>query len=169
MASPPTDGTLCQWYACPATNAVKIPESISWQESGCIQPLAIAIQVARRAGLRAHQNVVVFGCGPLGLLCMAVAKAYGASKIIAVDISTKRLEFAQSYAATSTFLPSRRPEGKDVMEWNAELAATVLRDAGVQHGVDVAIEASGAEPCMQLAIAMLRTGGTCESYPGPTS
>lgn len=162
MASPPTDGTLCQWYACPATNAVKIPDSISWEESGSIQPLAIAIQVGRRAGLRAHQNVVVFGCGPLGLLCMAVAKAYGAKTIIAVDISTKRLEFAKSYAATHTFLPSRKPQDKDVMEWNAELAAQVLKDVGVQSGIDVAIEASGAEPCMQLAIAMLRTGGTCK-------
>jgi D-xylulose reductase len=161
MASPPTDGTLCQWYACPATNAVKIPDSISWEESGCIQPLAIAIQVARRAGLRAHQNVVVFGCGPLGLLCMAVAKAYGARNIIAVDISTKRLEFAKSYAATHTFLPTRKPQEQDVMQWNASLASQVLSDAGIDFGVDVAIEASGAEPCMQLAIAMLRTGGTC--------
>ena len=162
MASPPTDGTLCQWYACPATNVVKIPDSLSWEESGSIQPLSIAIQVGRRAGLRAHQNVVVFGCGPLGLLCMAVAKAYGAKNIIAIDISTKRLEFAKSYAATHTFLPSRKPQDKDVMEWNAELAAQVLQDVGVQSGVDVAIEASGAEPCMQLAIAMLRTGGTCK-------
>jgi D-xylulose reductase len=161
MASPPTDGTLCQWYACPATNAVKIPDGISWEESGCIQPLAIAIQVARRAGLRAHQNVVVFGCGPLGLLCMAVAKAYGARNIIAVDISTKRLEFAKSYAATHTFLPTRKPQERDVMQWNASLANQVLGDAGIECGVDVAIEASGAEPCMQLAIAMLRTGGTC--------
>jgi threonine dehydrogenase-like Zn-dependent dehydrogenase len=106
--------------------------------------------------------VVVFGCGPLGLLCMAVAKAYGARTIIAVDISTKRLEFARSYAATHTFLPSRKPQEKDVMDWNVELAAQVLKDAGVQSGVDVAIEASGAEPCMQLAITMLRTGGTCK-------
>jgi D-xylulose reductase len=47
------------------------------------------------------------------------------------------------------------------MQWNASLASQVLSDAGIDFGVDVAIEASGAEPCMQLAIAMLRTGGTC--------
>jgi D-xylulose reductase len=93
---------------------------------------------------------------------MAVAKAYGARNIIAVDISTRRLEFAKSYAATSTYLPSRKPEERDAMEWNAELARKVLEEAGILHGVDVAIEASGAEPCMQLAIAMLRTGGTCK-------
>ncbi|WVR07256.1 hypothetical protein IAU60_004297 [Kwoniella sp. DSM 27419] len=165
MASPPTDGTLCQWYACPATNAVKIPDNISWEESGCIQPLAIAIQVARRSGLRAHQNVVVFGCGPLGLLCMAVAKAYGASRIIAIDISEHRLKFAKSYAATHHFLPSRAPENVDTMQWNRDLAAKVLAEAGLDVGVDVVIEASGAAPCMQLGIECLRTGGTCMGAP----
>jgi D-xylulose reductase len=178
MASPPTgewnrlgpiwcsltraDGTLCQWYACPAVNAVPVPETIAWEQSGSIQPLAIAVQVGRRARLRAHQTVAVFGCGPLGLLCMAVAKAYGARKILAVDISESRLKFAKSYAATHTFSPPRRGQDDEIMSWNRQVAADVLKEIGEEAGVDVVIEASGAEPCMQLGVHLLRTGGTCE-------
>ena len=50
-------------------------------------PLAVAVHsVAILGGFRANQSVVIFGCGPVGLLCMAVAKALGGSRIIAVDI-----------------------------------------------------------------------------------
>lgn len=161
MASPPTDGTLCQWYACPAVNAVPIPAALPWELSGSIQPLAIAVHVARRAGLRAHQTVAVFGCGPLGLLCMAVAKAYGAKKIVAIDVSESRLTFARQHYATSAYMPSRRPaEETDIVAWNAKVAAEINSDIGESSGLDVVIEASGAEPCMQLGLALLRHGGT---------
>jgi D-xylulose reductase len=98
---------------------------------------------------------------------MAVAKAYGARKIIAVDISESRLKFAKSYAATHTFSPPRRGQDDEIMSWNRQVAAGVLRDMGEDAGVDVVIEASGAEPCMQLGVHLLRTGGTCERRLGP--
>lgn len=51
------------------------------------------------------QVCIVFGAGPVGLLCMAVAKALGARRVIAVDIQQERLDFAKSYAATDIYLP----------------------------------------------------------------
>lgn len=156
------DGTLCQWYACPATNAVPVPDSIPWELSGSLQPLAIAVHMARRAGLRAHQTVAVFGCGPLGLLCMAVAKAYGARKILAIDVSEKRVAFAKQHLATHVHVASRRPADQDDLAWNMQLAEQLLGEMGEPRGVDVVIEASGAEPCIQLGIQVVRTGGTCE-------
>jgi hypothetical protein len=51
------------------------------------------------------QVCIVFGAGPVGLLCMAVAKALGARRVIAVDINQERLDFAKSYAATDIYLP----------------------------------------------------------------
>jgi len=53
------------------------------------------------------QVCIVFGAGPVGLLCMAVAKALGARRVIAVDINQERLDFAKSYAATDIYLPVR--------------------------------------------------------------
>ena len=54
--------------------------------------------------------MIIFGAGPVGLLCMAVAKGLGARNIIAVDINQERLSFAKQYCATHTFLPVR-PSG----------------------------------------------------------
>jgi D-xylulose reductase len=50
-----------------------------------MEPLSVGVHsVAKLGGLKPNQSIVVFGCGPVGLLCMVVAKAIGASRIIAV-------------------------------------------------------------------------------------
>ena len=66
-AVPPTDGTLCQYYRCASKRAIPIGDTIPWTEAGCIQPLAVAVQLARRAGLRAHQKVAVLSVYTIGL------------------------------------------------------------------------------------------------------
>lgn len=55
----PTDGTLCQYFTCKAAMTVPIPETVSWEEAGSIQPLAIAVQLARRASLSAHHTLAI--------------------------------------------------------------------------------------------------------------
>jgi D-xylulose reductase len=94
---------------------------------------------------------------------MAVAKAYGAKKVIAFNISTTRVEFAESYAADQGFVcPFMPKDTVDVMAWNDSLAAGMLKEMG-EAAMDVVLEASGAESAMQLGISLLRPGGTCES------
>ncbi|CAK9786292.1 unnamed protein product [Cutaneotrichosporon oleaginosum] len=180
FATPGTDGTLCQYYACPATSCVPLPPNLSWPEAGCIQPLAIAVQIARRAGQLAHAAVGVMGCGPLGLLCMAVAKSYGAREIIGIDRVPGRVAFARKYAATHSAVNPEKDmmaetdgqrvavKGRgsklrlvgDEMAWLDNWVEEHLPKWGVQHGLDVVIDVTGAEPCMQLAVALLRPGGT---------
>ena len=71
-----------------------------------IEPLSVGVHsVANLGKLKSNQSVVIFGCGPVGLLCMAVAKALGARRIVAVDINKERLEFAKAYAATDIYFP----------------------------------------------------------------
>jgi D-xylulose reductase len=55
----PTDGTLCQYFTCKSSMAVPIPENVSWEEAGAIQPLAIAVQLGRRAALNSHQTLAI--------------------------------------------------------------------------------------------------------------
>lgn len=59
----------------PADQLVRLTPQISWTEAGVIQPLAISLQMARQAELKAHQNVMIFGGGCIGLLLGAIAKA----------------------------------------------------------------------------------------------
>ncbi|THV05383.1 GroES-like protein [Dendrothele bispora CBS 962.96] len=157
----PTTGTLSQYYVCESDFTVKIPDSLPWLEAGCIQPLAISVQIAKRAKFTPGQTLAVFGCGPLGALVMATAKAYGLSKILAFDISQKRVEFATQHWAHYGAISPAKQESQDYESWADEFKTKTMKEAGIESwGVDVVVEASGAEPCMHAGIGFLRPGGT---------
>jgi len=150
-ASPPIDGTLTGFYTSPEDFCYKLPEHVSLQEGALIEPLAVAVHIVKQAEVKPGQSVVVMGAGPVGLLCLAIAKAYGASTLVSVDIQPSRLEFAKGYAATHTFTPARVS--------GEENAANLLKQIGFPEGVDAVIDASGAEPSIQTSIHAVRRGG----------
>lgn len=106
-ATPPSIyGTLARYYVLPADLCHPIPDSVSFEDGAMIEPLSVGVHsVANLGKCKSNQVVVIFGCGPVGLLCMAVAKALGARRIVAVDINKERLEFAKGYAATDIYTP----------------------------------------------------------------
>lgn len=78
-----------------------LPESVSMEDGAMMEPLAVGVHAVHNLGqFRSGQSVIIFGAGPVGLLCMAVAKGLGARRVVAVDINDERLAFAKSYAAT---------------------------------------------------------------------
>jgi D-xylulose reductase len=151
-ATPPYDGTLAGYYALPEDFCYKLPENVSLEEGALVEPLAVAVHITKQSNVKHGDSVVVFGAGPVGLLCCAVAKALGASKVISVDIQKPRLEFAESFAATSTY------ESQKVSA--AENAKNLIEQNDLGVGADVAIDASGAEPSVQTAMQVLRMGGS---------
>jgi D-xylulose reductase len=151
-ATPPYDGTLARYYTLPEDYCYKLPENMSMEEGALIEPTAVAVHITRQAAIKPGDSVVVFGAGPVGLLCCAVAKAYGAKKIVTVDINDERLNFALKYAATTSF-KSQRVSAE-------ENAKNLIKECELGPGADVIIDASGAEPCIQTAIHALRMGGT---------
>ena len=151
-ATPPYDGTLTGFWAAPADFCYKLPENVSLQEGALIEPLAVAVHITKQARIQPGQSVVVMGAGPVGLLCAAVAKSYGASTVVSVDIVQSKLDFARDLAATHTYLSQRiSPEDN---------ARALLEQVGLPGGADAVIDASGAEPSIQAALHVVRTGGT---------
>ncbi|ORY15759.1 hypothetical protein BCR34DRAFT_622762 [Clohesyomyces aquaticus] len=151
-ATPPYDGTLARYYSLPEDYCYKLPENMSMEEGALIEPTAVAVHITRQASVKPGDSVVVFGAGPVGLLCCAVAKAYGATKVVTVDINEERLQFALKYAASVAF--RSRKESPE------ESAKRLISECGLGSGADVIIDASGAEVCIQTAIHALRMGGT---------
>lgn len=131
-----------------------------------IEPLSVAVHAVVNIGnFRATQTIAVWGAGPVGLLCMAVAKALGAARVIAIDIVPSRLEFAKNYAATDVFLPPAPKPNESGMEYSKRCADVMmgefcLRERGGVDVVDVAVDASGAEPSIQTALHVVKVGGT---------
>jgi len=75
-----------------------LPDSISYDQSTFIEPLACVVRAQKLAGLKKNQTILVMGCGMSGLVHIKLAKTKNC-KIIATDINQKRLEFAASVGA----------------------------------------------------------------------
>lgn len=130
-----------------------------------MEPLAVGVHsVYNLGGFRTNQTIAVFGCGPVGLLCMAVAKAIGASRIIAVDIIPARLDFAKGYAATETYLPVKPEEGESKIDYSRRNAANMKKTLNIddrgKKSIDLVIDASGAEVSIQTGFYIAKSGGT---------
>jgi L-iditol 2-dehydrogenase len=151
-ATPPIDGTLAMYYTVPEDFCFGLPEHISIEEGALVEPLSIAVHCTKLANITIGQTVLVMGAGPIGLLCCAVAKAFGASVVIATDIVDARLEFAQKYAATHTY---------KMQSWSAaKNSEGILSKASVPAGADVVIDATGVESCIASGVFALKKGGT---------
>jgi D-xylulose reductase len=129
-----------------------------------MEPLAVAVHsVAKLGKFQASQTIAIFGCGPVGLLCMAVAKALGAQRIIAVDIVPSRLTFAKLYVATDTFKPPTPEDGESKLEFSRRSADQMKEQLGIQdrgaRAIDLVVDASGVEVSIQTALAIVKFGG----------
>ena len=67
-ATPPWDGTLQKYYIVASDYCYPIPNHMSFEDGAMVEPTAVAVQICKVADVRANQTVVVFGCGPIGVL-----------------------------------------------------------------------------------------------------
>ena len=142
-----TDGALREWVAWSEKSLFPIPDSISDADGALLEPLGIAIHAVDLGKLKAGMTVGVFGCGPIGLLIIQMAKLSGAANIIATDKFAHRVEAAKNFGASEAFLV-----GND-SRLNAIGAATHGR------GVDVAFEAAGTQAAVDDVFAAVTSGG----------
>lgn len=154
-ASPPAaHGTLCKYFKLPEDYCFKLPRGVSLEEGVLVEPAGVAVHMARLVDVRVGQTVVVFGSGTVGLLCGAVALAFGATRVVLVDILEKKLEFAKKFVkGCGTFIPDSQVSAE-------ENAARLIKEHDLEDGADVVMEASGAEPSVQTGIHALRVGGS---------
>ncbi|KAJ5999898.1 hypothetical protein N7481_000307 [Penicillium waksmanii] len=180
-AAPPySHGALSKYYKLPADCCYKIPTNtaplppLGLDEAVLIEPLAMAVHSIRQVGVQPGDKVVVFGAGTVGLLCAAVAREFGARMITSVDLRRERLDFAHS------FVPGSSSGGNNIQvhsrvgfstaipnpalsaEENAQCLRVVHRSSVLDDdpGFDIAIESTGSESCIQMAIYALRVGGS---------
>lgn len=152
-AAPASHGTLTKFFKMPEDFCYKLPETVGLDEGVLAEPLAVAVHVARLADIKVGQSVVVFGAGTIGVLCAAVAKVMGASKVVSVDLNESRLEFAARFASTDTYLPSAGQSAEEI--------AHVIKDKyTLGEGADAVLEATGAESCIEAGIHILKSGGS---------
>ena len=150
-ATPPYDGTLATFYTLPEDFCYRLPEHVTMEEGALIEPLSVAVHCAKLADLTFGDSVLVMGAGPIGLLCCAVSRAFGASNVTVVDINADRLKFAQNYAATAIY----QMDSVSAIE----NARRIMKMPGLTDGAKVVIDATGAQQCISTAMHVLKRGG----------
>ncbi|KAL4222518.1 hypothetical protein ACF0H5_018557 [Mactra antiquata] len=136
------NGYITRFKVVKASNCHKIPDNVSDEEGAFMEPLAVAVQDCRRARVEAGKSVLILGSGSIGLLCMMVAKAMGATNICITDIVEERLKLAKELGATHTLLTS----SKDIDD-TVNKIHTVMGEMP-----DITIECSGNTFCQKLSV-----------------
>jgi succinate semialdehyde reductase (NADPH) len=141
-------GGLAEYAVLPATAAFPLPAALPAPESAVLGCAALTAFGALRHGgdVRVGEQIAVVGTGGIGSLIVQFARALGAQRVVAVDISAEKLRSALSLGAT------------DVVDASSEDA--VARVLELTHGgVDAAFEALGRPETFLQALGMLRDGG----------
>jgi len=142
------DGAYAEYVIAPAKDSFHLPKEIPLEEGSIIAD-AISTPyhaVVRRGEVKAGDNVVIYGCGGVGINAVQVAAAVGAS-VIAIDIIPEKLEWAKKLGATATINPNQVERiDKEVRKLTG-------------GGADVAFEVIGNPVTMQAAFSTLRKGG----------
>ena len=100
FATPPVDGAFAEFVTIDEDFAFALPDELSDEAGALMEPLSVGIWACRKAGVSAGDRVLVTGAGPIGLLAMQVARAFGATRVEISDVNEGRLELAERTGAT---------------------------------------------------------------------
>ncbi len=93
------DGGFRQYFSWPERNLFPLPEKLDAAAGAMLEPLGVAMHAVDLAHLRPGMHIGVFGCGPIGLLVIQLARRSGATRIVATDRLLHRVEAARSLGA----------------------------------------------------------------------
>lgn len=140
------DGVYAEFVAVPAVNAWPDPPDMPYSIASLQENFGNAVHTAS-VPLVSGRKVLVTGCGPVGVMAVAVARALGARLIIASDVSDYRLGMAKQMGADITVNPSK----ENVIE--------TIMDVSEGEGIDVLLEMSGAPSAINEGFSSLKSGG----------
>ncbi|KAH6788203.1 GroES-like zinc-binding alcohol dehydrogenase family protein [Perilla frutescens var. hirtella] len=142
-------GGLAEFCVVPAHGLTELPKTLPYTESavlGCAVFTAYGA-MAHAAQVRPGDAIAVIGIGGVGSSCLQIAKAFGASEIIAVDVQDEKLQKAKIFGATHA-INARKED-----------AVAKIKEITGGRGVDVAVEALGRPQTFSQCVQSVRDGG----------
>ncbi len=155
------DGAMAEYVRVPARCLHHIPDSLPFSAAALTEPCCVAYNaVAERATVKPGNSALVLGPGPIGLLCLLVARLHGAEPTVVAGLSADapRLELARQLGATHT------------VDLGSQDLRAFLGGVGDGFGVDVVVDATGAARAFETAMAAVRPLGQIVKVgwgPGP--
>ena len=145
MRFPHVQGGFREVLVCSEAQAVPVPAGMAMEHAAFAEPLAVCLHAAVQAGPLMGKRVLVTGTGPIGALCILVARHAGAREVVATDLADAPLAIARRVGADATVNMRTEPAG--------------LERFGAEKGYfDVAFECSGAGAAVAAAVGACRPG-----------
>jgi L-iditol 2-dehydrogenase len=129
------------------TGVFKLPDTLDYEESVFIEPLACVARGMRIAEMKSGKNVLIIGCGISGLLHIKLARVIGAEKIITTDINNYRLRIAEKI-------------GSDFVINAKKNVVNEIKKINDGNLVDFVFLCTGAIPAVRQALESIGRGGT---------
>jgi L-iditol 2-dehydrogenase len=139
-------GAFAEYVAVPANLCFPLPEGMSLTTGSLAEPLACGVRAVDLAGVGPGQSLLILGAGPIGLCCLAAARAAGVSNLAISDVADGRLVVAQDWGASTTI----NARTHDVVAAAREL---------VPGGVECVIDAVGTTATRDQALKSVVPGG----------
>ncbi len=150
------DGCYAGYVVLPKNQVIKLPESLPPEYGACLDSLGNAVHAVSKGNV-SGKSVLINGCGPVGLFSIAVAKALGATRIFASDMSEYRLNLAREAGCTEAL----KADKVNIPEY--------LHEVTQSRGVDVVLEMSGSPAGIRSGFKALAIGGTMILFGIPKS
>lgn len=143
----PKGGAFAEYIVVKGRQTYHLPDHVPLKEAALVEPTAIALHCVDRAQIKPGERVVILGGGPIGLLCLQLARLAGASTLILSEPDQGRRHAGECMGADVVVDPLK------------EDLADIVREATAGMGVDVAIEAVGAPKVIEQGVELVRNGG----------
>jgi L-iditol 2-dehydrogenase len=140
------DGALREKLCWPKFLVHTLPDEFTAADGAMLEPLGVALHALSLGHILPGMSVGIFGCGPIGLMLVQLARVAGAANIIATDRIANRLDAARSFGATHITLVGDGQQGE------------ALDAVTSGNGVDIAFEAAGESEAVESAILATRPG-----------
>jgi len=145
------DGGMAEYCFVPAEQIYLLPDGMLMETAAFVEPVSCAIHGIDRANIHAGDSVVIIGGGTIGLIMLQLAKNAGASRTIIVEPLDRKRRIAAELGADVVVNPTESDTTIAVMD--------------ITHvGADVVIECAGKPQTAQLALELVRRGGTVEFF-----
>jgi len=151
------NGAFADYALSPSVLTYVLPEAVSFKEGALFEPAGVALRAVSEAHITPGDTVVVYGCGPIGLIAAQAARACGACRVISIDINPFRLALAEK--AGSTVIDAR--EG--------DVAKRVLGLTKERGGADIVLEMTGAREVYKSVFNLIRLEGRLVTVGHPAS
>lgn len=140
------DGSFAEYTVADENSVYLLPDNMDYQLGALTEPVSVGVEAIKKSRIRAGQQAVIFGAGPIGLITAIVAIQSGVQDLMITDLSEERLNIARDIGVKYVF------NMKDV-----DIVKEIEKITG--NGVDVVFDCAGVQETIDMAVDVVKNGG----------